>query len=90
MFMGQRGDVVVVRTNATNPKKPQIEKIASVGDSVELEKAIKRDDWNEYTVIAKGNIFIHIINGKVMSIGIDEDDANFRKSGHSGVATSRR
>ena len=90
MFMGQRGDVVIVRTNMENTKKPLIEKIASVGDPVELEKVIKRDDWNDYTVIAKGNVFIHIINGTVMSIGIDEDAANFRKSGilawqlHSG------
>lgn len=90
MFLGQRGDVVFVRTNATNLKEPRIEKIASVGDPVELEKVIRRDDWNDYTVIAKDNVFIHIINGKVMSIGIDEDAANFRKSGilawqlHSG------
>ena len=45
---------------------------------------------NEYTVIARGNMFIHIINGRVMSIGIDEDELNARKSGvlafqlHSG------
>lgn len=81
MFMGQRGDVVIVRTNPDNLRKPQIEKIASVGDPVELETVIKRDDWNQYTVIAKDNVFIHIINGKVMSIGIDEDTENFRKSG---------
>lgn len=90
MFMGQRGDVVLVRTNSANLRKPKIEKIASVGDPVALEKVIKRDDWNDYIVIAKGNVFIHIINGSVMSIGIDEDRANFRKSGilawqlHSG------
>ena len=89
MFMGQRGDVVIVRTGE-DPKKPRIEKIGSLGDPKELEKAIRRDDWNDYTVIANGNQFTHIINGRVMSIGIDEDPANFRKSGiiafqlHSG------
>lgn len=84
MFMGQRGDCVIVRGNPDNPKKPKIEKIASVGDAAELEKAIKRDDWNDYTVIANGNQFIHIINGRVMSIGIDEDEAAFRKAGLIG------
>ena len=58
MFMGQRGDVVVVRTNAENPKKPLLEKIATVGDPAALEKHIKRDDWNEYTVVAQGNVFL--------------------------------
>ena len=84
MFMGQRGDVVIVRANAEEPKKPKIEKIASVGDPKELEKAIKRDDWNDYTIIANGNQFIHIINGRVMSIGIDEDEISFRKEGLIG------
>jgi hypothetical protein len=90
MFMGQRGDIVIVRANQDNPKKPKIEKIASLGDPVELEKAIKRDDWNDYTVIANGNQFTHIVNGKVLGIGIDEDELSFRKSGilalqlHSG------
>jgi len=90
MFMGQRGDVVIVRSNPENPKKPKIEKIGTVGDPAQLEKAIKRDDWNDYTVIANGNQFTHIINGQVMSIGIDEDELNSRKSGilafqlHSG------
>lgn len=90
MFMGQRGDVVVVRANPENPKKPLLEKIASVGDAADLEKAIKRSGWNEYTVVANGNQFTHIINGRVMSIGIDEDEISSRKSGilafqlHSG------
>lgn len=90
MFMGQRGDVVIVRANEKNPKKPSIEKIASVGDPVELEMAIHRDGWNDYTVIASGNQFTHIVNGRVLAIGIDEDELNFRKSGllafqlHSG------
>ena len=81
MFMGQRGDVVIVRSNQDQPKKPWIEKIASVGANEELEKHIRRDEWNDYIVIAKGNVFIHIINGQVMSVGIDEDELNARESG---------
>jgi hypothetical protein len=84
-FMGQRGEAVIVRANPEKPKKPNIEKIGTVGDFVELEKVIKRDDWNDYTIIANGNFSIHIINGHVMSIGIDEDEKNFRKSGLIGL-----
>jgi hypothetical protein len=91
MFMGQRGDVVIVRANPENPKKPRIEKIGSVGDAAELEKVIHRDGWNDYTVIADGNKYIHMVNGVVLSIGIDEDELNFKKDGllgfqlHAGV-----
>lgn len=89
MFMGQRGDVVVVRSGE-EANKPKIEKIASVGDPAELETAIRRDDWNEYTIIARGFQFTHMVNGKVMSIGWDEDKASRKRSGifalqlHSG------
>ena len=81
MFMGQRGDVVIVRSNKDKPKKPLIEKIATVGDNETLEKNIRREGWNDYIVIAKGNVFMHIINGHVMSVGIDEDELNAKEKG---------
>jgi hypothetical protein len=90
MFLGQRGEAVIVRHNADNSKKPLIEKFATLGDPVELERAIRRDDWNECRVIAGGFQFTHIINGRVMALGIDEDAPNRRAAGiiafqlHSG------
>ena len=81
MFLGQRGEAVVVRGNPDDPRKPAIEKIATLGDAAELEKVIRRDGWNEYRIIAHGFQFIHIINGRVMAICIDEDKANRRASG---------
>lgn len=90
MFMGQRGDVVIVTANKAKPNKPNLDVIASVGDGAELEKVIKRDGWNSYRIIADGRHFTHIINGRVMSVGIDHDTENFQSSGivaiqlHSG------
>jgi len=80
-FLGQRGEVVIVRPNPDRPKKANIEKIASVGDPAALEKQIKRDDWNEMVVIAKGHQFIHIVNDHVMAIGFDEDTSLRRAAG---------
>jgi hypothetical protein len=96
MFMGQRGQTVIVRTNNENPKKPLLEVIGSVGDGVELEKVIRRDDWNEMRVIARGYSFTHIINGHVMSSAYDEDTKLRQASGiiafqlHSGPAMQIR
>lgn len=90
MFLGQRGEAVIVKNAAEGEKKPQIEKVGSVGDAAELEKVIRRDDWNEYAIIARGFQFTHIINGRVMAIGWDEDTANRQAEGifafqlHSG------
>jgi hypothetical protein len=96
MFMGQRGQAVIVRTNSEKPKKPLIEVIGSVGDPVVLEKLIRRDDWNEMRVIARGYSFTHIINGQVMSVAYDEDTKHRQGSGiiafqlHSGPAMQIR
>jgi hypothetical protein len=96
MFMGQRGQAVIVRTNSEKPKKPLIEVIGSVGDPVVLEKLIRRDDWNEMRVIARGFSFTHIINGHVMSVAYDEDAVHRKASGilafqlHSGPAMQLR
>lgn len=90
MFLGQRGEAVIVKSDGRDPKKPVIERIGSVGDPIELEKAIHRDGWNDYVIIASGFQFTHIINGKVMAVGWDQDTKNRRSTGifafqlHSG------
>lgn len=81
MFLGQRGQAVIVRGNPQQPNKPRIEVVGSVGAPAELETVIKRDDWNEMRVIARGFTFLHIVNGRVMSVGIDQDATNRKTSG---------
>lgn len=81
MFMGQRGQAVIVRSNVDKPKKPLIDIIGSVGDAGELEQLIRRNDWNEMRIIARGFAFTHIINDRVMSIALDEDAINRKASG---------
>lgn len=90
MFLAQRGEAVIVRGNPADPKKPKIEKLGILGDAAELEKVIRRDDWNDCRVLANGFQFTHVINGRVMAMGLDEDVKNRRASGilafqlHSG------
>ena len=33
-------------------------------DRKQLVRVLRRDGWNDYTVIANGNVFVHIINGE--------------------------
>jgi hypothetical protein len=51
----------------------------------ELEKFIKVDDWNEYHLIVRGNVLIHILNGHLMSEVIDDDDEYRKFDGLLGV-----
>jgi hypothetical protein len=64
-------------------KQPQI--IGSLGDDKELQSVIKSGDWNELHIIARGNTIIHLLNGRVMSIVVDEDPVGRRFDGLIGV-----
>jgi hypothetical protein len=44
-----------------------------LGDPDELKGVVKTGDWNQVHVIARGNMLTHIINGRVMSIFVDDD-----------------
>ncbi len=37
---------------------------------------MKINDWNEYEIIARGGVFLHILNGQLMAVLIDDDPAS--------------
>jgi hypothetical protein len=78
-FLALRGQV----TRIEEGKTPQI--ISTLGTTNELLSVIKREDWNEYHLIVSGNVMTHILNGRVMSVVIDEDAKNRRFDGLLGV-----
>lgn len=47
----------------------------------EVLDALKKDDWNEYRVVAKGNHLQHFINGKITVDVTDENEAKAAKKG---------
>ena len=60
--------------------------MGNIGDIMDLAKFVKKDDWNQYTVIARGGVCIHIINGQVMAVMIDDDPkSSNNQSGYIGI-----
>jgi hypothetical protein len=57
----------------------------SVGDPAELKALIKNNDWNDLDIIARGNNLVQLINGRVMSMLIDDDTAGRRLNGEIGI-----
>lgn len=78
-FLARRGVVAQV-SNGGEPVA-----MASLGDTGELASLIKEEDWNELHIIARDNVLIHILNGHVMAMVIDDDEANRRFDGLLGV-----
>lgn len=60
--------------------------LGTLGDPAALQSVIKMNDWNEYTIIARGPVVIHIINGATMAVMIDDDPKSSNNwSGQIGV-----
>jgi hypothetical protein len=73
-----RGQMV----EADQGKKPRL--LGSLGSSDQLKSYIKVGDWNQYEVIADGNTLIHILNGHVMAILVDNDPTHSQSKGLIG------
>ncbi len=66
-FVAPRGQFVRMAEGGT----PKL--IGSPGDSDSLKSVIKVADWTQIHIIARGVVITHVINGRVMSMCIDED-----------------
>ena len=52
-------------------ERPQT--IGCVGEEHELRGIWNPNDWNQIHIIARGGILIHIVNGRVITVSLDED-----------------
>lgn len=60
--------------------------LGTIGDSEALGGYVKTNDWNQYEVIARGGVFIHIINGHVMAVLVDDDPKSINnQAGKFGI-----
>ena len=55
--------------------------LATLGSSDELKAFIKPGEWNQVEVIADGNTLVHIVNGHVMAILVDNDPTFSQRKG---------
>lgn len=78
-FLAMRGQM----TRVAPGKPPSV--IGSLGSADDLKAFIKPGDWNQYHLIIRGNVLIHILNGQVMSEVIDDDVPNRKMEGLIGV-----
>jgi 3-keto-disaccharide hydrolase len=78
LFLGVRGQL----TRVVGGRPPVL--VSSFGDANELG-ALVTDDWNAVHIMARGNTLTHIVNGRVMTVVIDDDAPNRPADGLIGV-----
>ena len=81
-ILARRGQKVRVGAGG----KPEV--VGSVGDPARLQSHVRLDGWNAFHVIARGNHYIHKINGHVM-VDVIDDDPNAPTSGLLGLQVHR-
>lgn len=70
-ILAQRGEKTVVG------KDGKVTVTGMVGDSKEIQSKIKKEDWNDYVIIAQGNHLIHKING-LTTVDVTDEQAEKR------------
>ena len=78
LFLAVRGQM----TRVTGTRTPVVE--ATLGDNKELA-ALLTADWNAIHLTVRGNVLMHAINGRLMSVTIDDDPVGRKMEGLIGV-----
>jgi hypothetical protein len=78
LFVGVRGQI----TRIVGTRVPVV--LSTFGEANELAATVT-DDWNAVHLIVRGNTLMHVLNGRLMSITIDDDAANRPADGNIGM-----
>jgi Domain of Unknown Function (DUF1080) len=77
-FLALRGQA----TQVLEGKKARL--IGSLESADALKALIKNNDWNQFHIIARGNTLVHVVNGHVTAVVIDDDAKNRATGGLLG------
>lgn len=79
-ILAWRGQV----TEAEADGSPRL--VGTIGDRKQLGELVKTGDWNQYEIIARGPVLMHILNGQLMSVYIDDNrDSTNNQPGFIGI-----
>lgn len=78
LFVGLRGQV----TRIVGGRPPVV--LSTIADPTELA-ALATDEWNAVHLIVRGNTLVHLLNGRLMSVTIDDDVPNRPADGLLGM-----
>jgi hypothetical protein len=78
-FLSQRGNVVRGVTGG-------VKKLVGTIDQTEaLRGVVNINSWNQYHVIARGSTLLHLVNGRLMAVFLDDDATNRLMEGVIGL-----
>src|SRR6185295_15296829 len=76
-ILAERGQKVILHDDNGKLNK---EVVGKVNDSKKIQDSIRKNDWNEYVIIAKGNHLQHFING-MQTVDVTDERPKGAKEG---------
>ena len=61
------------------------ETIGCTGEANDLKGAMNINGWNYIHIIARGPVLLHLLNGRLVTVTIDNDPDRYKKSGRIAV-----
>ncbi len=58
--------------------------VSTLGSPEQIRSYVKPGEWNQVEIIADGHLLVHLINGHIMSMTIDNDPTHFSPKGLIG------
>jgi len=75
-FPGERGTVATAgQVVLLHRGQPNRTLLGATAPADEVQSVIKQGEWNQLHIIARGKTFVHVINGRVFNVTIDDDDS---------------
>jgi len=73
-ILAWRGEVV----DSSSGVKPRL--VGNIANREALGGYVRVNDWNQYLIMARGGVFLHIINGQLMAVYVDDDPQSSNNS----------
>jgi hypothetical protein len=69
--------IVAWRGQVVQAEKGKFPRLAgAIGDRTQLGTVVRDGEWNQYTIVARGGVILHILNGQLMAVLVDDDPAS--------------
>ena len=86
MYYEQLGRGIVAGPGIVVLAEPGARRVlATIADKETRDSWFKKDDYNQFLLVAKGNTHSMFMNGHLISVFIDNDPTYFRASGKIGL-----
>lgn len=82
---GERGITTSPGSMVLLSEGQQPKLLANIASAEELRSSFKAGDWNQYHIVVRGSTYVHILNGRLITVTVDDDATKRHPKGLIGL-----